>query len=196
LFWRAASVRSIANFSSALYLDSAVGLSVVEPLLLDPELLEDARRVALALVRHRDQEVLDADVLVLQPLGLGVRRFQQPHDARRRVDLHHVVRELRRRLQRAPDGLPQLRAVDTQLLEDLGRDPLLVVHQRHQDVLHVPLRVPVLPHHLLRRRQHLLRALCKPVLSHHDCVSFVVLDASLLAAAASKTFSRNSANCS
>ena len=144
---------------------------LVEPLFLDPELLEDARRVALALVRHRDQDVLDADVVVLQPLGLGVRRLQQAHDARRRVDLHDVVRELRRRLQRAADGLPQLRAVDSQLLEDLGRDPLVVVHQRHQDVLHVPLRVPVTPHHLLRRRQHLLRPLCKPVLSHHDRVS-------------------------
>ena len=54
------------------------------------------RRFALALVGDGDQQVLDADELVLEALGLGVGGLEHAHDARRRVDLHDVVAELRR----------------------------------------------------------------------------------------------------
>ena len=64
---------------------------VIDALLVDAELLEDARRLALALIRNGDEDVLDADVLVLEPLGFGVCRLEHADDARGRVDLHDVV---------------------------------------------------------------------------------------------------------
>ena len=66
---------------------------------------QDARRFALALVGDGDQQVLDADELVLEALGLGVGGLEHAHDARRRVDLHDVVAELRRLAEVARDLL-------------------------------------------------------------------------------------------
>ena len=66
-------------------------------------------RFAVALVGDGDEQVLDADVLVLQAVGLGVRRLQEADDARRRVDLDDVVGQLRRAVERLGDALRQPR---------------------------------------------------------------------------------------
>ena len=55
---------------------------------------EDRRRLAVADVGDGDEQVLDADELVLEPVGLGVGGLEELDDARRGVDLHHVVAEL------------------------------------------------------------------------------------------------------
>ena len=136
-------------------------------LLIDAEPAQDAHRLTLSLVGDGDEEVLHAHVLVLQPLRLRVSRLQHAHDARRGVDLDHVVGELGCLGQRLGDGLAKLGAVHLEVLEDAGRDAALVGEQRHEDVLHVPLAVALLTHHLLPGRQNLLRPFRKPVLSHH-----------------------------
>ncbi len=60
---------------------------VVDALLRDLELAQDPGGLALALVGDGDEQVLDADVLVLQALGLGVRCLEHADDPRCRVDL-------------------------------------------------------------------------------------------------------------
>ena len=140
---------------------------LVDALLVDAELLQYAHRLSLALICDRDQDVLDAHVFVLQPLGLGVRRLEHPHDPRSRVDLHHVILELRRLRKRPRHRFPQSVAVRAQLLHKPRHNPALVLQQREEDMLHVPLRMPFCAYELLALRQHLLRAFCESVLSHH-----------------------------
>ena len=90
------------------------------------------------------QQVLDADELVLQALGLGVGGLEHAHDARRRVNLHDVVAELRRLAQRVGDLLLRSTSASTpSLLEDLPGEAVRVLQQRQQDVLDVPLGVAV-----------------------------------------------------
>ncbi len=140
---------------------------LVDALLVDAGLAQDARGLAVALVRDRDQDVLDADVLVLEALGLGVRRLQHAHDARRDVDLHALARGLRRAAEHAGDAVADLVRGHAELVEDAPGQAVLVGQQGQEYVLDVPLRVTLLAHVLLRFGQHLLRLLCEPVLSHH-----------------------------
>jgi hypothetical protein len=64
------------------------------------------------------------------------------------------------------DAVAQLGHVNAQLLEDLMRKAW-VLEEGEEDVLHVPLAVPLLSHELLAGCQHLLGLLGEPVLSHH-----------------------------
>ena len=130
-------------------------------------LVEDRRGLAVAHVGDGDQQVLDADELVLEPVGLAVGGVEQPDDARRRVDLHHVVAELRRAVEVAADARRQRLHVDAEFAQHLARDALGRLRDREEDVLDIPLRVPLLAYELLRGLQHRLRLLREPVLSHH-----------------------------
>ena len=69
----------------------------VDALLGDARFGEEAGGAALLVVGDGDEQVLDADVLVLEPLGLGVGDFEHAHDFGRGVDLDDVVLELRHR---------------------------------------------------------------------------------------------------
>ena len=136
--WRAASVRSTLYFSSAWYLrlrrravDARAAADLlqraVDALLVDAALAQDARRLALALVGDRDQQVLDADELVLEALGLGVRRLEHAHDARRRVDLHDVVASFGACASAFGDARRAAAPTSTfELLEDAAAMPLVV----------------------------------------------------------------------
>ena len=113
--------------------------------------------------------MLDADELVLEALGLGVGGLEHAHDARRRVDLHDVVAELRRACPGASATRSRSWSTGTFRRSRMRRaKPLVVREHGEEDVLDVPLRVPVLAHQLLGGLQHLLRLLCESVLSHHD----------------------------
>ena len=84
----------------------------VEALLIDPEVAQDSSAVALALHGDGDEQVLRADELVLEPLGLGLRVVQQPGEPRRRVDLVRALGHLGLAL-RAVSTLLATRAVST-----------------------------------------------------------------------------------
>ena len=133
----------------------------------DAVLLEDRRRLAVAHVGDGDQQVLDADELVLEAVGLAVGGVEQPDDAGGRVNLHHVMAELGRAVEVAADAGGERLHVDAQLAQHLARDALGRLGDGEEDVLDVPLRVPLLAHELLRGLQDGLRLLREPVLSHH-----------------------------
>ena len=140
----------------------------VDLLLVDAELLQDARRLALALVgRSRS--------------GCARRRRTRPAGARPRRSPPRACarcaascRSARRRTRAsAPCPAPARRrpaaasASTPSFSKISGVIPLPYVQQRQQHVLDVPLRVAFLAHQLLARRQHFLRAFCESVLSHH-----------------------------
>ena len=180
---RAYFVRSLLYFSSAPYLLSAVGESTagaaahvleraVDALLVDLELAQHARRVAVALVGDGDEQVLDADVLVLQALGLGVRGLEHLDDARGGVDLHDVVGELRRLRERVGDARREGADVDVHGGEDAAGESVVMLEQREEDVLDVPLGVALRAHHLLGGCEHFLCLLGESILSHHVLCPF------------------------
>ncbi len=158
--------RAVDAGAAAHFLERAV-----DALLIDVELPQDARRVALALVGDGDEQVLDADVLVLEALGLGVRRLQHADDARCRVDLHDVVAELRRPLEDFRDTGADVCGVDAHPPDELRSQAIRMLEERQEDVLDVPLGVALLADDLLGGGEHLLRLLGESVLSHHDCVT-------------------------
>ena len=86
----------------------------VDALLRELVLGEDRRRLAVADVGDGDQQVLDADELILEPVGLGVGGLEELDDARGGVDLHHVVGQLRRLVEVALDTRHERRLVDAE----------------------------------------------------------------------------------
>ena len=139
----------------------------VDALLVDVVLVENAGGIAVALLGDGDEEVLDADVLVLEALGLGVGGFEHLDDARRRVDLHDVVGELRRFRERVGDARGEGANVDAHGGEDASGEAVLVLEEGEEDVLDVPLGVALGADHLLRGCEDLLCLLCESILSHH-----------------------------
>ncbi|MFN8639308.1 MAG: hypothetical protein U0360_07590 [Dehalococcoidia bacterium] len=61
--------------------------------------------------------------------------------------------------------------LDAHALQHLAREAVAELHQREQNVFHVPLRMALLAHHLLAVLEHGLCLLGEPVLSHHLAVT-------------------------
>ena len=134
---------------------------LVHHLLVYPQLPEHPRRIAGTLPRRRHQQVLDADELVVQPLGLFIRKLQQPLQSGRDENLlgvrHHLGRSLQRLVQ---PGLHRF-WIDAEFLQYALRQSALQRNQRQQHVLHVPLAVPVVADQFLRTLQCLLSLACE-----------------------------------
>ena len=145
---------------------------LVDLLLVDAELLEYADRIPAALAGDGDQQVLNADILVVEPVGLPHRRLQHLGHAGRGVDLYAadgrlgLVGDLGVVIQHVADTLLHGGHVDVHLLEYLGRQALLLFQQRQENMLDVPHGVAEAADKLLRRPQHLLGLLGKSFLSH------------------------------
>ena len=144
----------------------------VDALLVDLESRRMRRRFAFALVGDGDQQVLDADVVVLEALCFGLGAVQHGDHTRRDIDLHGVAGNLRPLTQRARDAFDHVFDRHVETVEDLARQAVLVREQGQQYVLDIPLGVTVLSHHLLGGLDRLLGLLCEPVLSHHVVVPF------------------------
>ena len=106
-------------------------------------------RLAGALLDDGDEQMLRADVLVLHAVGFRLGVLEHAGRTRRRIDLRRLVVEARRALQGRGDLGPDGRGVGAHLPEDLCGHALLLLQQGQEQVLQVPLRVAVLPHHLL-----------------------------------------------
>ncbi len=125
----------------------------------DAALLEDSRGGrAPSLRRDGDEQVLGADVLVLQPLRFlfgGVRHFAQPCGE---SNLRATVRT-RQTFQLTAHLAGQRGRVGIHLPDDLRDDPVLLLEEREQQVLGQNLGVTFAIGQLLRREDRLLALL-------------------------------------
>ena len=80
----------------------------------------DAGGRAVRDLADRDQQVLDADVLVLQPLGFCVGPLQHLDDARRGVDLDDVADHLRTLIESGRGVGLELGPIDAKRLEKVS----------------------------------------------------------------------------
>ena len=118
--------------------------------LRDLELMERARGGgAAALARDREEQMLRADVLVLQPLGFLLRRIRDGAQARRQSRLRSAVGRRKLLDLRLERGRHRGR-IDVHLPDDLRDDALFLADQREQHVLRLDLRVIALVGHPLR----------------------------------------------
>ncbi len=85
----------------------------VDALLGDAGFGKDVGRAALLVVGNGDEEVFDADVFVLEPLGLGVGDLHHAHDFGSGVDLDDVVLELRHLAEHLADAVAQTVGIDS-----------------------------------------------------------------------------------
>jgi hypothetical protein len=111
--------------------------------------------------------VLDADVFILEAVGLGVRDFEHADDFRCRVDLDDIVGEGGLFAQHLADAAAQLAEVDVKALKDLLGKTAIEVDQGSEDVRDAPLGIALLADEFLRGGQDLLCLLGETVLSHH-----------------------------
>ncbi|GBD15067.1 hypothetical protein HRbin25_00955 [bacterium HR25] len=148
-----------------------VGQGAVDLLAVDAELAQNAPGLAFPLIGHGDEEVVHADVLVLEAPGLGVGRLQQPDDAGRHVELARLVAQPGGAGEGLGHPLSEGLQVHAQLAEHLLGQVAVVGEHGHEDVLHVPLGVTLPAHQLLAGGQHLLGLLRESVLPHHTCLS-------------------------
>ena len=134
---------------------------------VDAVLAQHAGYRALLLLRKRDEQVLGADVLVAETVGLGL----GPGEGSLGPGSHeYLVGRVRR-----PGGLLQ-QAVEprahgvtrsAELGKEVGANTLVLLKQRHEDVLGVPLAVPVAADHLLGLPQDFLCLFGKTVGTQH-----------------------------
>ena len=109
--------------------------------------------------RDRHQQVLRADVLVLQAIRFRLREIGDGLEARRHAGLRAAVslRNLREELARGPGDL---RRVGRHLPQDFGDDPLVLLDERDQQVFRLELRVAHLLGQLLRGEDRFLCFFC------------------------------------
>ena len=110
---------------------------------------------APGLGRDRDEEMLGADVLVLQPVGFGLRRGRRPACSRGDspgCDAAVRLRDLREQLARAA---ADLRRIGGHLPQHLGHDALALLDERDEQMLGLDLRVAHLLGELLRGERRL-----------------------------------------
>ena len=114
-----------------------------------------------------DQEVLDADVLVVESLSLDVGTLQELHDARRHGELDDVVTEAWRGVEHGVGVRAEAGAVDTEGVEQVVGQSVVDAGDAGEQVLDVPLRVTLLAHELLGCFQQLLGLVGESISSHH-----------------------------
>ena len=146
-----------------------LGQGLIDLLRVNAKAAEDLGRLAAALLHDADEQVLGADVVVLEAVRLCLGDLQQARGARGRVYLPRLVGQLGYTLQGILQPCSNSGGIHTQFPEDLRRDALLLVQQRQEDVLHIPLRVAVASDQLLGASHDLLGRFCEAVRSqNHD----------------------------
>ena len=140
---------------------------LVDVLQVQFELSQNLGRVAFLLLDDGHEQVLGAYEIVVHPVGLSLGPLQDSGGPGSHVDLGGLVLSLWRGLQQLVQPAPDGRDGDAELLQDLDRHALLPLEERHQDVLHVPLTVPVAPEDVLRLGYDFLRLLCKLIWSQN-----------------------------
>ena len=120
------------------------GQRLEEAVMRDAVLLQDPPRRRVGL-EHRQQQVLDGDVLVVEALGLLLGAIEQQPEAARDGDLLALARtgDAGPALERLLDGLAQRVDVHLGAHQQPRHEPVVLVEQREQQVLDVDLGVPV-----------------------------------------------------
>ena len=131
---------------------------------------EQACGGVLRILRQSDQEVLCADVVVLQALGFRLCAVQQAAYARGLVYLVGWLARLGRLLQYGVKALAQLRDVGANLREYIGGNALLLFEQCHKHMFGVPLRVAITLYNLLGFVQDLSGCVCEFVRSQNHVI--------------------------
>ncbi len=136
---------------------------------LQPQALEQLLQVRLPLLRQGQEEMLHADVVILEGLRLPLRPAQHPgqggahlQEALVAVNFGYFIEQF---LQFRPE---QLR-VHPGLLEQAGGNPLLLVQKRRHQVVRPHDLVVAVHGDLLGRRQRLPRFYGEPVQIHPCC---------------------------
>ena len=119
---------------------------------------------AADLGRQRDEQMLGADELVLQPLRFGLRRVEDQLHPRRQADVGAVG--LRHRLQQRPRLGGHARRVDRHLAEDRRDDAAGLLDQGDEQMLGCDLRVVLLGREVLRAEDGFLGLLRECVQIH------------------------------
>ena len=132
----------------------------VNLLVIYPERPQNVGSRAGLFPRERDEQMLGADEVVLHPIGFLFGARERGFGSGRRENLIGVLRE------RGHPGearvQPRAHRVNRRadLAKNLGGDPPVLLQQRHEDMLGVPLAVSVAPRrHFLRNAQRVLRLL-------------------------------------
>ena len=122
----------------------------------DTALLEQPRRRGFpALGGNRDEEMLGADVLVLEPLGFRLGRVGDRAEARRQRRLRPALRARQLR-QLLPDRRGERRRVGVHLARDLRHDAVALLDEREEEVLGHELGMSVAIGELLGAEDRLL----------------------------------------
>ena len=126
---------------------------------LTPRRLEDAEGDALALAHEAEEQVLRADVAVVEAPGLFDGQLDDLLGARRQANL-----AADRLLAPADDELDRganLVQLDAEVVEDLGGDTIALADEAEQQVLSANVVVVEALRFLLGKRQDSARSLCK-----------------------------------
>ena len=116
-------------------------------------LFQDRLRRAIALGR-REQQVLGADVLILERLRFLLGQLEQLAQPRRGVEL--AAGDLRDRIERLLEPAFEPVRRSARALEDRRHHAVLLTHQRQQQMFRRQLLLPALARDILRRLQRLL----------------------------------------
>ena len=124
---------------------------------VDAQRFEHARGDALALAHQAEQQVLGADVVVVQPTRFVDRQLDDLLGPRRQADLagNRAVAAADDEL----DGAAHLVELDAQVAQHLGRDAFALAHEAEQQVLRADVVVVEALRLLLRKLQDLARPL-------------------------------------
>ena len=131
---------------------------------------EQACGGVLRILRQSYQEMLCADVVVLQALGFRLGAIQQATYAWGLVYLVGWLARLGRLLQYGVKALAQLRDVGANLREYIGGNALLLFEQCHKHMFGVPLRVEITLYNLLGFVQDLSGCVCEFVRSQNHVI--------------------------
>ena len=138
---------------------------VADLLQVDAEALQHARGDALALADQAEQQVLGADVVVVQPARLVDGQLDDLLGARRQADLadDRAIATADDEL----DGRADLGQLDVHVLEDARGDAFALADEAEQQVLGADVVVVEPLRFFLRKRQDLARALRELVEAIH-----------------------------
>ncbi len=125
--------------------------------------------------RHRDQQMLGADVLVLQTLGFLFGGVRDPPQPRRECDLCTAMRA-RLTIELGADRAGQRRRIGIELPHERRHDPVLLFEQCEQQVLGKDLGMALAVGELLRRQNGFLCFLGVLVDIHDSYFSILASD--------------------
>ena len=129
---------------------------LVDLLQVDAELLEYLGHVSMILLGQGHEDVLGPDELVVEAVRLGFCHVEEAGGPRRDENLIGLGRGFGSRVQQTVETVSHGLDRDPQRAQDLRRDPVFQLQDRHKDVLGIPLAVPVAAQDLLRAGQDLL----------------------------------------